>query len=39
VADAEEIVVEQGADFGATGFAEHEETNLHGRKAKRENRK
>jgi len=39
VADAEEIVVEKGADFRAAGFAEHEETNLHGRKAKRENRK
>jgi hypothetical protein len=39
VADAEEIVVEKGADFGATGFAEHEETDLHGRKTKIENRK
>jgi hypothetical protein len=29
VADAEEIVVEKGADLRATGFAEHEETDFH----------
>jgi hypothetical protein len=29
--DAVDVVVEEGAEFGAAGFAEHEETEAHGR--------
>lgn len=31
VADAEKIVIEKGANFGAASFAEHEETYFHSR--------